>query len=135
MNVSHSAIMNLMGAQMAYQGQRQAQIANNISNLDRPDFEARDMKPFDFERLVAKHMHRLELRATNAQHLPPLVPSTDDYRNGKIRDSFETTPVGNNVSIDQQTAEAAKNAGQFQLTSRLFRKYSQMYRIAAVGNR
>ncbi len=135
MDVSDSAIMNLMQAQMAYQGQRQTQIAHNLANLDRPDFEARDMKKFDFERLVAKHMKRLQLRATNTQHLPPVKPSTDDFRDAKLRDTFETTPVGNNVSVDQQTALAAKNNAEFQINSRLFRKYTQMYRVAAVGTR
>lgn len=135
MDVSDSAIMNLMRAQMDYQGKRQAMIANNIANIDRPEFEARDMKAFDFERLVAGTMNRLQMRATNAQHLPPVKPTTDDFTDSRLRSTFETTPVGNNVSIDQQTALASKNSSQFALTGKLFRKYTSFYRTAAVGPR
>ena len=135
MDVSKSAIMNLMGAQMAYQSQRHTQLASNISHIDQPDYEARDMKPFDFERLVGVQLHRLQMRATNAQHLPPLQPATDDFRARRMRDSFETTPVGNNISLEQQTAIASQNSAQYQLTTNLYRKYTQMYRTAAVGAR
>lgn len=135
MDVSKAAIMNLMGAQMAYQSQRHAQLASNISHMDQPDYDAKDMKPFNFERLVSSQLHRLELRATNTQHLPPLQPSTDDFRSARQRDSFETTPVGNNISLEQQTATAAKNTAEYQLTTNLYRKYTQMYRTAVVGTR
>lgn len=135
MDVSKSAIMNLMGAQMAYQSQRHAQIASNISHIDQPEYQARDMKKFDFDRLVGDQLGRLHLRATNAQHLPPHQANTNNYRNGRIRDSFETTPMGNNITVDQQTALAAQNTAQYQLTTNLYRKYTQMYRTAAVGVR
>ncbi len=135
MDVAKTAIMNLMGAQMAYQSQRHARIAENISHMDQPGYEVRDLKPFQFERLVARQMKSLEMRATNARHLPPAQPSTDDFRDGKIRKTFETTPMRNNVSLDQQTAIAAQNNAQYLLTTNLYRKYTQMYRTAAVGAR
>lgn len=135
MDVSKTAIMNLMGAQMAFQSQRHAQIASNISHIDQPEYQARDLRKFDFERLVGDQVGRLQLRATNAQHLPPHKPNTGDFRDGKLRNSFETTPMGNNITVDQQTALAAQNTAQYQLTTNLYRKYTQMYRTSTVGAR
>lgn len=131
------AILNLMQAKMAYQSQRQALLAQNISNLDNPDYQARDLKKFEFERLVSVQLHRLPLRTTNGHHLPSLQQDAGSFRDSKLRrrDAFEETPVGNNVSLDQQTALAAQNAADFQLSSNLYRKYGQLIRTATVGLR
>jgi flagellar basal-body rod protein FlgB len=136
MSGSTPAILGLMGAKMAYQSQRQALLSQNISNLDHPDYQAKDLKPFDFERLVGVQLKRLQVRATSPKHLPAKEVNTSSFKNNKLgRKAFEQTPVGNNVSLDQQTALAAQNAAEFQLTSSLFRKYGQLLRTAAVGVR
>lgn len=133
-----AAIFNLMKAKMAYQTRRQPILAENISKLDFPDYQAKDLKTVDFERLVGVQLDRLQMRATQPGHLPTVMRKADgSFRSDELRgrDVFEETPVGNNVSLDQQTALAAQNAADYQLSSRLFRKYGQLMRTAAVGVR
>jgi flagellar basal-body rod protein FlgB len=135
MPFENSAIMHMMEVQMAYRTQRQTEISKNIMNIDTPGYEARDLKPVNFDKMVEAQLNRLEVRTTSNYHLPGVRPISGPFGDQKMRKTFETTPVGNNVVLEEQAANASQNNAMYQLTTNLYRKYAGFYRTAALGAR
>jgi flagellar basal-body rod protein FlgB len=135
MDFSNASIMQLMGAQMRYQSQRQVVLSQNIANIDSPGYQAQDLKPVKFEDLVQRQQHKLPLAATSKSHQSSTNVLAGPYRDEKTRKTYETTPQGNSVSLEEQMAKVSENNSQYQLTTNLLRKYTGMYRTAAVGAR
>lgn len=135
MDISKSTIMQLMEAQMRYHSQRQVVLSQNIANIDTPGYRARDVQKVNFEDLVRQQAHRLEMRATSAKHQEGIKPFSGPYRDEVQRETYETTPEENSVSLDEQMAKISENNTQNQLTTNLLRKYVSMYHTAAVGSR
>lgn len=133
MNFGDSTIMKFMGAQMRYQSQRQVVVSENIANIDTPGYKAKEVKPVDFEDLVERQAHRLEMRATSSAHQESTEPFSGPYKQQKDRKTYETTPEGNSVSLEEQMRRLAQNATEHQLTTNLMKKYNAMYRTAGQG--
>jgi flagellar basal-body rod protein FlgB len=135
MDFNNATIVQLMGAQMRYQSQRQVILSQNIANIDSPGYRAQDLKPVKFEDLVQRQTHRLDMASTSREHQASTNVFKGPYRDEKLRKTFETTPQENSVSLDEQMAKISENNSQYQLTTDLLRKYTGMYRTAAVGAR
>ena len=133
MNFGDSTIMQFMGAQMRYQSQRQVLISKNIANIDTPGYKAQEVKPVDFDDLVKRQVTRLQMRATSAEHQDSSKVFEGPYKQQKDRVTYETSPEGNSVSLEEQMQRLAKNNGEHQLTTNLMKKYNGMYRTAGRG--
>ena len=108
------SIMNrdhiLQGLQRAMDGssQRQKVIANNIANVDTPNFKRSDVPFQEVLRSSAQQQQSLAMKTTNPRHitvsgsagssLPIIQDNSSTYR----RD-------GNNVDAERETVELAKN--------------------------
>lgn len=134
MNFGNSTIMQFMGAQMRYQSQRQVTISQNIANIDTPGYQAKEIRPVDFDDLVKRHSTRLEMRATSASHQASTNDFEGPYKTQKDRITYETTPEGNSVSLEEQMKRLAQNSSEHQLTTNLMKKYNSMYRTAGSGS-
>ena len=133
MNFGDSTIMQFMGAQMRYQSQRQVTISKNIANIDTPGYKAKEVKPVDFGDLITRQANRLEMRATSKSHQESSKAYEGPYRTQKDRITYETTPEGNSVSLEEQMKRLAQNTTEHQLTTNLMKKYNAMYRAAGRG--
>lgn len=134
MNSTDSTLMQMLTGQMRYMSSRQSVLAQNIANVDTPQYQAQDLKKLDFANLAAAESHRLDLRATSAKHMHGTIDPGTAFAAQKDRDTFEITPVGNNVVLEEQMANISDTGAQFQIANSLFKKFHTMYR-AALGNR
>ena len=134
MDYNDVTIMNMARGHMRYQTQRQKVLSENIANIDTPYYKAQDLKPLDFGKLAEQESKRLELRATSPKHIEGVHGIGGPYREEKVRDTYETNPVKNNVSVDEQMANVNTTQAQFQLSSTLYKKMNQLFRTA-LGNR
>jgi len=82
--------LNFYGGVLGAAQDRAALIANNIANADTPGFKAKDV---DFTKAIASQMAN-----------PNGAPDTSQYRAGTVGLD------GNDVSLDTERVEAAKNA-------------------------
>lgn len=124
-------LMQMMHTQMRYMAQRQTVLSQNIANLDTPGYRAQDLKKLDFKRMADIEAHRLQLRATTPKHLEAIgAYATGPYRQDKIRDPFEITPVGNNVTLEEEMAKVSTTSEKFQTSSSLMKKYTGMLQTA-----
>ena len=125
-------LMDALTGDMRYQTQRQKVLAQNVANIDTPNYQARDLKKVDFGKVLDGEMTgKLPMATTSPQHLSGLggggagVFSTANNRN-----PFETKPVKNDVSLDEEMAKISDTGTQYDLASSLFKKFTGLYRAA-----
>ncbi len=134
MDYSDINLFKLMKMKMDYHSQRQDVIARNLANIDTPGEQARDLKPLDFNRLVSAESHRLEIRATSPNHIQQGTKKAGTFRDEESRKTYETTPVKNNIVLEEQSAKLAENQMEYQKVTNLYGKVSMMFKTA-IGNR
>jgi flagellar basal-body rod protein FlgB len=134
MDVQEPALNTMMKTHMKYMAQRQKVIAQNIANIDTPGFKASDTKKLDFSDLVNAQSNRLAMTATSPQHMQGTLGNDGSFETIKDRDTFETSPTKNNVVLEDQMGKISDTGAQYQLSSSMMRKFTQLYRTAA-GNK
>lgn len=130
MDFNDTTILRLAKTQMRYQGQRQALLSQNIANIDTPGFAAQDLKPLNFSHMAELEAKRLEIRATSPAHMMGVRDNSGPFRDEKSRYSFETTPVKNNVALEEQMAKINLTGINFQMASGLYKKMNTMVKSA-----
>lgn len=123
-------IVQRLGTQVNYLSQRQALLSQNIANIDTPSYRAQDLKKLKFEDLASVLTHRIDMRMTAPNHLPPVFQDAGDFRSEKTRKTFEKKPVGNNVVLEEQMGHLSDVGAQSQLSTTLLKKFHQLYRTA-----
>ncbi|MGE3289992.1 MAG: flagellar basal body rod protein FlgB [Geminicoccaceae bacterium] len=127
---SRATLFELISGRLAWLGQRQAVLGQNVANADTPGYRPRDLAPADFAALVAGRMEsRLEPARTAAAHLPPLAGVAGRFRELVDRDA-ELKPSGNGVDLPDQMRRMATTEQEHQLATNLYRRYVGMMRTA-----
>lgn len=134
MDYSDINLFKLMKMKMAYHSQRQDVLARNVANIDTPGAQARDMKPVDFNRLAMAESQRLQIRATSASHFDQGARPQGMFREEDSRKTYETTPVKNNIVVEEQVAKMAENQLEYQKVTNLYGKMAGLFKTA-IGNR
>lgn len=133
MNPTNAPIFKLLSARMSWLSQRQAVLAQNIANSDTPDYQPRDLRAKDFEKLAsgfAGRPTRLTIARTSENHLLGKAVARIGLAGETQREVYETAPDGNAVVLEEQTAKAGQTALDHQLASNIYKKYVGMVKIA-----
>ena len=134
MDYSNITLMKMMQVKMGYLSERQDVLSANIANIDTPGYKARDLKELDFKRLALIESNRLQMRTSSPSHQKSPEHLHEDFRNQKSRKTYETTPVENNIVLEEQMAKINDTNADHQLVTNLYRKTGDMFRNA-LGNR
>lgn len=126
-------LFHLMKERMDWLSQRQKVLAQNVANADTGDYEARDLAPQDFRKLLQ--------RQATATRLPMVETATSHLEGQTIGrpfryarpDAYEVTPTGNAVTLEDQMIRMSETREQYKLTTQLYKKYSNMFKLAAKG--
>ncbi|MDZ5648184.1 flagellar basal body rod protein FlgB [Nitrospirillum sp. BR 11828] len=129
MDLNRLGIFKLMSDKMAWDNQRQEVLAQNVSNSDTPNYQARDLVPFDFKNQL-REAGKLELVATDPAHLASSGTGAGGFRAAKDRTAYETSPTGNAVVLEDQMTKIGQNAIDFQALTNLYRKQIGMLKMA-----
>ncbi len=135
MDFGASTLMQMTRTAMRYNTQRQAELGRNIANIDTPGYGARDLKPLDFGQMAESEASRLELRSTAPSHMASFSPFKGPFNEQLQRNTFESTPVDNNVVLEQQMAKVNESGLNFQLASSIYRKLQGMFKTAIGSGR
>ena len=101
---------------------RQKVISNNIANASTPGYKAKDVS---FEDEYAKHLNRSKIKGsiTNSNHIPLGRKSPSNIRPEITYRPNTLNDTGiNNVDIDQEMAELAKNSLRYEMSTILTNK-------------
>ena len=130
MDVSNIPLLSLLKERMAWLGQRQDLLSQNVANADTPGYTARDLKPVDFEQALRN--------ATSGSKLSGAL-ATDDPRHIALRPQslddggaagFGTNTTGNSVSLEDQMIKVSETQAQFQAAANLYAKAISMMKTA-----
>lgn len=127
MAFTDTGLIRLMNDKMAYLGQRQAVLAQNVANANTPGYAAKDLAPFTFA--DAMRDASPGMKVTNARHIVPASMAGVNAAT-KTAASFEILPSGNSVDLEQQAMEVSKNATDYQSILAVYRKFIGLFRIA-----
>jgi flagellar basal-body rod protein FlgB len=132
MDINEPTLNVALKNQMRYMSKRQGVLAQNIANIDTPKYKARDLKKVDFATMAQSHGAQL-LMATpsSGKSLDGTLPDDGGIKNDKTRDAFEMRPSENNVVLEDQMGKISDTNAQFQLSSTMLKKFTQLYRTAA----
>lgn len=130
MDLGKLSLFKLMGARMGYLAERQKVLSQNIANSDTPYYRPSDLKAMDFQKIL-RGDQRVKLAVTNQIHLAgtnqaPMFQA-DKAAFGK---SYETSPNGNAVVLEEQMMKVAEVQSNYQLAANLYQKNMSMLRTA-----
>jgi flagellar basal-body rod protein FlgB len=123
--------------QMKWHAARQSVLAENIANADTPGFQARDLVRVDHERRVdVPRSGGVAAVRTDSKHLSsaPVSLSQSSQFEGRRQETFEVTPEGNSVVLEEEVMKMTANQLDYQTVSSLYQKSLSMLRTA-VGRR
>ena len=124
-------MFGLIKERLSWVGQRQQVIAQNIANADTPNYRARDIEKFDFQKTLREHAPKntgkaMAMRATHPMHLSGAVESSASAASNTRRKPYETAPDGNSVVIEEQMVKMNEAAVQHSTMVGLYRKHLSM---------
>jgi flagellar basal-body rod protein FlgB len=131
MNPSNLPLFSLIAQRMGWLSERHKVLAENVANVDTPNYKARDVKPVDFASLASKAGARLGPAVTDPRHIEPRATASTKVvatKDGKA----EATLSGNTVSIEAELMKVAETAMDYQLITNLYRKQIGMLK-AVIG--
>jgi flagellar basal-body rod protein FlgB len=124
MNPASIDIFALSEKRLAWIGQRQGVLAQNIANANTPGYVARDVKPFA-EVLAAQ---------TQQTESDSLIPISSGAAASSVPSTSGRSLDGNAVVLDQQLEKVAETDTAHQLASNLYKKYVSLFKTAIGRN-
>ena len=130
-----SSVTGLLYKQLNFRGERQKVISNNIANINTPNYKTKDIK-FRDELKKSQEGNELQLKVTHKDHI---VPNNNIESSNKIKmydkEGLEEQNDGNNVNLDQQMSEMAKNSVMFDALQGAIKKDAAWFKeiIASSG--
>ncbi len=135
MDLNKVSLFGMMKQRLAWLGQRQEVLAQNIANADTPGYRPRDIKPLEFRGMVNRQLSPVTMETTHGNHLAGHTKSAKTYDDQVNRRPYETAPAGNAVILEEQMAKISETSVTHRLTTELYRKHLGMIRTAIGGRR
>ena len=73
--------------------------------------------------------------ATDDRHMRGTVIRGGPAEVGRQKDTYETSPAGNAVILEEQLIKIAETQASYQTMTNLYRKHMDLLRLALSGNR
>ncbi len=109
---------------------RQAVLAENVANADTPGFQAREIETFALPAGTrAGGVRPLDTVRTNAMHIAT-GPNRADRWGADESGSFEITPSGNSVVLEEQMMKVAETQLDYQMATSLYGRGIGLLRTA-----
>ena len=132
MSISFDKALGIHESALRFRGERASVLADNLANIDTPNYKARDL---DFKQALSQQMksaERFDVATTNDKHIPvsTLVGLGDDLL---YRTPQQPSIDGNTVEDQIEHAEYMKNALAFQASFQFLNSKFQGLRSAIRG--
>jgi len=131
MDFSHLPVFAMLSQRLNWLTERQKVLAQNISNVDTPGYQARDLKKLSFEQMVKGASATLPMAQTDVKDIST---QTSVGPNDVIKPKpLETTLSGNSVTLDSELMKLGQTAGDHTLALNLYHDQLAMFRTV-LGN-
>ncbi len=129
MDLSKIPLFTMLTDRMAWLNKRQAVLAQNIANADTPGYKPNDLAPVNFKRLAEAATRRIGVTVTDSQHLTGVSQAKAAFSETRQTDTFEMTPSGNAVVLEEQLMKVSETVMNHQITANLYAKHVNMIRM------
>ncbi len=123
-------LFSVMKSKLGYMSERQSVLAQNIANVDTPNYRAMDVTEPDFKKMVGASAQSLSMAVTNKQHMTGSKSNGGTHKLELRKKTDELNPIGNNVVIEEEMAKVAMNQAEYQKVLNLYGKTISMFKIA-----
>lgn len=123
-----STVTDTLFNHLSYRAERQKVISNNIANINTVGYKTKELS---FESQLQNEMKNkdLQLAVTNKNHLTASQGDTNNARTTLYEvKNLQEINDGNNVNLDQQMSEMAKNSMIFQGLQSSIRKDAEFFK-------
>jgi flagellar basal-body rod protein FlgB len=120
-------LMGMLKQRMSWHQERQNILAQNVANADTPNYRARDLKEPVFGQMVQSAAGGVQIAATNPMHLGANGPAGREPERAK---TYEITPEGNGVVLEEEVMRVSQNVSDFQMVSQLYSRGLGMLKTA-----
>jgi len=136
MSLTDLPVLDMLRSKLNWHQVRQRVLSENVANADTPDFKAREIERFDFERaLKATASSGVTVKLTDAKHIASQAGPDRATPGARAAGSWEVTPSGNAVSLEDQMMKTTQNQMDYQVASTLYTRALGLIRIALDGGR
>ena len=135
MDLNNLKLFKMAMTRMDWASQRQRVLSQNISNADTPEYRPKDLKALDFKQVLRGHMEpRVQVARTDPGHLKGTIPEQDKFRDLSQRKTFEASPDGNQVVVEEQMQKVSDTRGAYDTAITLMQANLKMLTIAVKGS-
>lgn len=110
---------------MKYLSQSQAVISKNLANSNTPNYKSMEVQ----EPRYSSNGKSLAMVTTSPTHIGS-ASHNGKFKITKQKDTYETAPNGNNVSIEEQMVKMSSNSSEHQAATNLMHKVNGLYGLA-----
>jgi len=128
MDLTKIPLFQLITKRMAWLSERQKVLAENVANVDTPEYRPKDLKAFDFRNYLKEGSTKLKLATTTDQHIAP--KATERFVMRPDAKPYENTPSNNKVVIEEQILKLGETKSDYELTTNLYSKHVAMIKSA-----
>ncbi|NCB10225.1 MAG: flagellar basal body rod protein FlgB [Erysipelotrichia bacterium] len=122
-----SSITNKLFEQLNFRGERQKVISSNIANINTPNYKTKDLV-FEHE-LDNSNRNTLALNQTNFRHISSVNNGLNNINPKLVQvQNLQEQNDGNNVNLDSQMSEQAKNKIIFDAIQSSIKRDSRLFR-------
>ena len=127
-------LLDAISAKMRWHQTRQTLLAENVANADTPGYRGRDLKAYGFEEHM-KNLSTAKIATVTTQPGHIAISGTDaDGFGARSMNSFEITPEGNGVTLEDEMMKAASNQMDYQTVTALYTRSLRILKTALGRN-
>lgn len=130
MDLNGIPLFSLISNRMSWLSSRQSVLAENVANSSTPGYIARDIRPLDFQQMMAQGASET-LNTTNVRHITVRPPSPFEPEDAAGEGG---SPTGTVVSLEQEMIKLSDTQLQYQTATNLYQKAVAMFRTALGGH-
>lgn len=132
MGLMDMPVFSALTDKMRWHQVRQGLLAENVANAETPGYRGRDLKQFSVEEMSLMSSASLSTSATQPMHFS--VGSGAGGFDAHRMASFEITPEGNGVTLEDEMMKVTTNMMDYQAATSLYQKSIRILRVALGKN-
>ncbi len=130
MGVTNLPLFSALADKMKWHQTRQNLLAENVANAETPGYRGRDLANGSFERHLAnRSMAQVLTTATQPGHIVK-AGNSDGAFGSRTLNSFEVTPEGNGVTLEDEMMKVASNQIDYQAVTALYTRSIRILKTA-----
>jgi flagellar basal-body rod protein FlgB len=130
MDLANLPLFSAITRKMNWLTARQRVLAENVANVDTPQYKAADLRPLDFRNeLTSSTQGHLQVVATDPKHLAGTM-SALGAQEGIVKAPLERDINGNTVSIEDEMMKVSESTADYQLITNLYKKQINLLKQA-----